>query len=47
MASRQCMLVMELEEIEEESFDGLLAKHQIHQYFSVNKLRCQLLVSVY
>ena len=37
MASRQCMSAMELEEIEREKFDGLLAKCQICQSFmSVN-----------
>ena len=29
MASRQCMLAMELNDIEREKFDGLLAKCQI------------------
>ena len=33
MASRQCVLAMELEDIEREKFDRSLAKHQIRQYF--------------
>ena len=33
MASRQCILAMELEDIEKEKFDGSLAKRQIRQYF--------------
>ena len=33
MASRQCILAIELEGIEREKFDGLLAKRQIRQYF--------------
>ena len=35
MASRQCMLAMELQDIEREKFDGLLAKRQ---YFPIKKL---------
>jgi len=34
MAFKQCMLAMELEEIKRENFDGSLAMHQIHQYFT-------------
>jgi len=33
MASRECMLALELEEIERENIDGPLAKGQIRQYF--------------
>ena len=33
MASRQCILAMELEDIEREKFDGSLAKRKIRQYF--------------
>ena len=33
MASRLCILAMELEDIEREKFDRSLAKRQIHQYF--------------
>ena len=36
MASRQCMLAMELEDIERDKFE---AKRQIRQYFPVTKLR--------
>ena len=39
MASRQCMLAMDLEDIEWEKFDGWVAKHQIRQYFPRQKLR--------
>ena len=38
MASRQCMLAMELEDIEREKFDGSVAKHQIRQYFPRQKI---------
>ena len=37
VASRQCMLAMELEDIEREKFDGWVAKHQICQYFPPSK----------
>ena len=33
MASRQCILAMELEDIKREKFDGSIAKCQIRQYF--------------
>ena len=36
MASRQCILAMELEDIEREKFDGSLAKRQIRQYFPLS-----------
>ena len=38
MASRQCMLAMELEHIEREKFHGSLAKRQIRQYFPRQKI---------
>ena len=33
MASRQCIVAVELEDIGREKFDGSLAKRQIRQYF--------------
>ena len=36
IASRQCMLAVELED--EKELGRLLAKRQIHQYFPINKL---------
>ena len=38
MASRQCMLAMELKDIEREKVDGSQAKHQIRQYFPPPKI---------
>ena len=51
MASRQCILAMEQEDIEREKFDGLIAKCQIRQYFppSINyaiqyiNIKCNLI----
>ena len=36
MTSRQCMLAIKPEDIEREKSDALLAKRQIHQYFSLS-----------
>ena len=43
MAFRQCMLAMELEEIEREK---VVAKCQIRQYFPVNKLCYMICITV-
>ena len=39
MVSRQCILAMELKDIEREKFDGSRAKRQIRQYFPSSILR--------
>ena len=46
MASRQCILAMELEDIDREKFDRSLAKRQICQYFPPS-INCAIRYTVY